>query len=183
MNESASMTPAELRWRAGVMAVGHAAKYCETLLFDWLVYGAVAAYCVAVWGAAYGPLATFAVMAPLSALSCWLYIRLYDWSRTDWLGLETVKALRDGGQGNAVASFVGRLARLGDVPAFLALSIYGDPFMVTIYLRKGSQAFSGLAPRDWAVFWASVIFGNAYWTFQWTAIVTLFRNGLNWIFA
>jgi hypothetical protein len=169
--------------RISALAVGHTVKYFEGLLFDWLLYGAVTAYCAQTWGTLHGSFATFAVMTPFSALWCYFCIRFYDWTRTDWLGLETIKGLRERRQGGWIGRFIGGLLRLGDAPAFFALSIYGDPFMVTVYLRKGEQAFDGLTCRDWAVFWASVVFANAYWTFQWTVIVALLRHGFGWIFC
>jgi hypothetical protein len=149
--------------------LGHTAKKLEELLFDWLVYGAVTAYLTSLYGVFQGSLWTFAVMAPLSALMCYLYLKFYDWSKRDWLGLEALKRLREG------KGLFARLAKLGNVPAFVVLSLQFDPFVVTVYLRKGSDKYNGYSGRDWMIFWASVLFANAYWTLRWTLIFELIR--------
>ena len=54
----------------------------------------------------------------------------------------------------------------------------GDPFMTTAYLRRQEGAFNGLTRRDWDIFSASVLVGNAYWTARWTLIVVFFSEYL-----
>ena len=56
---------------------------------------------------------------------------------------------------------------LGDVAAFIILSIIEDPFVVTMYLRHGYK--NGLRLRDIAIYLGSSIVSIAYWTV---------RNGL-----
>lgn len=164
------------RERIGIIAIGHAGKRVEELLFDWLLYGTVVALCTARFGSFGGSLAAFALMTPLSALVCLGYLRFYDWAKRDWLGFETIEKLRES---EAAAGWfmrhVIRLTRLGDAPMFFALSIYGDPFMTTVYFRRGAEQYNGLSARDWKIFWGSVFFSNAYWTLRWTVIVVLAR--------
>ena len=162
--------------RIGIVAIGLTAKRIEEGIFDWLLYGFVVATCTTILGPLWGSLAGFAVMAPLSALVCFSYIRFYDWAKKDWLGFETLKELRDETWHTGLfVNLVRRIARLGDVPAFLALSLYGDPFMVTVYLRRGARQYNSLSRRDWVVFWTSVLVSNGYWTLRWTVIVEVAR--------
>ncbi|MEK7101844.1 MAG: hypothetical protein AAB882_01690 [Patescibacteria group bacterium] len=164
-----------IRWkeRIGIMAVGHTFKQVEEFVFDYTLYPAV----IALLGAVTGGL----VMTVFSALLCYLYIRFYDWSQKDWLGLELAKEMRDGpAKRGRVARFMQRIVRKGDVAAFFALSCYTDPFVTTVYLRRGAEAYNGLSERDWKIFWASVLVANLWWT----GIVTLAVEGvrllLNW---
>lgn len=161
----------------GLIAVGHAAKRVEEYLFDWLIYGAVVYWTTHVWGVLWGSFIALAIMAPLSALACLLYIQFYDWAGKDLFGFEALKELREeeahtGWFGRLFA----RLLRLGDIPAFIALSIWGDPFITTVYLRKREHAHRGLTRRDWKVFWSGVLFSNAYWTLRWTLLISIARS-------
>ena len=101
------------------------------------------------------------VMAVLSLVDCLLILRLDDWLKRDWLGIEWLKGLRqhDGPSRwrRALAWLLGR----GDVVAFFVLSGRFDPFVTTAYLRHGR--FNGLGARDWRIFLASVVVSNAAW--------------------
>ena len=162
--------------RIGLVVVGHAAKRVEEYLFDWLLYGAIVLWSTTTFGAFQGSLIAFAIMAPVSALLCWLYMLLDDWAKKDIFGFEMLKELRDE---ELHGGFVGRLLRRvlswGDIAAFIALSIYGDPFLVTVYLRKKANVHRGLTRRDWSIFWGAVLFSNGYWTLRWAFIFELFR--------
>ena len=173
--------------KIGLIAVGHSAKKVEEHLVDWILYGIVVAYATSVWGTLWGSLAAFAVMTPITGILCLLYIRLYDWAGKDWFGLEALKEIReDQASGGWFSRLMYRIARHGNGAAFFALSLYGDAFMTTIYLRKGSHAYAGLTRRDHMIFWSSLIVSNAYWTLRWTVIVTvvlwiLQYFGVQWI--
>ncbi len=165
-----------IRWkeRIGIMAVGHTFKQVEEFVFDYTLYPLVIAF----WGAMIGGL----VMTAFSALVCYLYILFYDWAKKDWLGLELLKEVRDGGEKHGrIASFMQRLARNGDWYAFFALSIYTDPFVTTVYLRQGAGQYNGLSARDWKIFWASVLVANLWWTVVVTFAVAGARYILNWL--
>lgn len=148
-----------IRWkeRIGILAVGHTAKQLEEFFFDYTLYPAVIATMGMVWGGL--------IMTVLSGLVCYAYIRFYDWSKQDWLGLELLKEARDGEQ---MGSWLGRkvqaIAQRGDVAAFFAFSVYADPFVTTTYLRKGAGAYNGMTRRDWKIFFASVVVANLAWT-------------------
>ncbi len=167
--------------RIGIIAVGHTAKRIEEYLFDWLIYGIVVLWTTSQWGNWYGSLAAFVIMAPLSALVCWMYILLYDWAKMDWLGLETLKELKE----KETTGLFGRLfqyaLRLGDIPVFLLLSVYTDPFMVTVYFRKKAHEYASLTPQDWRIFWTSVIVSNGYWTLRWTVILVAVTFVWSWL--
>lgn len=159
--------------RIGLVVVGHTAKRIEEYLFDWLIYGVVVFWSTSQWGPLYGSLVAFLIMAPISALFCWLYILFYDWAKIDWLGFEALKELKEVETTGLFGRLFRHVVRFGDAPVFILLSMYGDPFMVTIYFRKRENAHGGLTRRDWKIFWAAVVFSNAYWTLRWAVIVVL----------
>lgn len=125
----------------------------------------------------------YMVMALLSFLTCFLFIKFYDWLKRDWLGIEVAKEVRDFGPGYIKkiqrTSLLGKILwwpfskiillmlwtlRRGGFVAFLALSIYTDPFIVTVYMRKGRYEYGGMNRRDWGIFFASTLVSNAYWS-------------------
>lgn len=164
------------RHKIGLIAIGHTAKKIEEHVVDWLLYGAVVAYCTTQWGWVNGSIIAFAVMTPLTGLLCLAYIRFYDWAGKDWLGLEALKELREEqANGGWISRIVYRVARHGGVAAFFALSVYGDAFMTTVYFRKGAHSYSGLKLRDHGIFWSSLLVSNAFWTLRWTIIVEVIR--------
>lgn len=165
------------RARIGTITFGHAMKYVEGLFFDWLVYGSINAYAVLTYGPSVGSFITFCVMAPVSAFMCSLYLRAYDWSKTDWFGFEALKSARDdeGTHTGVLMRFLKKIIRMGNVPAFFVLSVTADPFMTVLYLRKGERQYDGLTLRERRIFWASVLVSNGYWTLRWTAIVEFAR--------
>ncbi len=170
--EKQTVQTVRLRDRVGLMAIGHTAKQIEEFLFDTLLYGTVVGYLTTAFGPIWGSLASFVVMAPLSTLVCLVYIKLYDMLGKDMFGFEAAKSLKEEvNNAGFWAGLVRKMLRLGDVPAFIALSIHTDPFMTTIYLRKGSDQYDGMSKRDWYVFFGSVLFSNGYWTLRWTVIV------------
>ncbi len=162
-----------IRWkeRIGIMAVGHGFKQAEEFVFDYTFYPAVIAWLGAISGGL--------VMTVFSALICWLYLLFYDWSKQDWLGLELLKGVRDGEEKQGrVARLIQWATRKGDWLAFLALSCFTDPFVTTVYMRHGAEAYNGLSSRDWRIFWGSVLVANLWWT----GVVTLAVEGLRFIF-
>ncbi len=163
----------KIRWkeRIATVALGHSFKEAEEFWFDWVLYP----YVIAVHGSLLGGLA----MMALSALSSYSYIILYDWSRTDWLGLELLKQIREGNEPKSWWRKVIRKAqqgRLGNTVVFLILSIRKDPFVTTAYLRRGSGLYNGMSQRDWKIFFASVAVGNLVWTGFVSATVEAFRG-------
>lgn len=165
-----------IRWkeRIGLVFIGHGAKNVEETFFDYVVYPAVIAWL----GMVYGGIA----MTALSALMCWIYILAYDWSKKDWFGFELLKEARDGEEaGTRIGRIVQKVARKSDLAAFLALSVYSDPFFTTVYMRKGAAVYNGMSRRDWLVFWGSVLFANLWWTLAMTGAIEGIRAALVWL--
>ena len=169
-----------IRWkeRIGTLAVGHTAKTIEVILLDYGLYGPVAFFLTIKLGWLWGSIACFAIMAPMSALECYGLIKLYDWAGKDFFAFEKVKEFRDGDPAKVGRRMrlVQRLMKLGDVPAFFAILLLhplGDPFMATVYLRKGAGKYNGMTKRDWWIFFTAVIVSNADWTLKWSTAVTV----------
>jgi hypothetical protein len=101
-------------------------------------------------------------------------LRLYDWLKRDWLGIELVKGLRLYSGPSRWKRGTAWLLGRGDGVAFVVLSLRFDPFITTAYLRHG--AYNGLTRRDWKVFLGSVVLSNAAWTVVCFGGVSLLRR-------
>lgn len=115
------------------------------------------------------------VMTIASVLVNLAVIRAYDWSKRDWLMLETLKDLKHKSEDEGVGGFVGWVLRKGDIPAFVILSWIEDAIVVTLYLRHGVNQFNGLSRRDWMIFWTSTILSNLFWILSVVSVIELFR--------
>ncbi|MFZ2500439.1 MAG: hypothetical protein WAW90_00415 [Minisyncoccia bacterium] len=165
-----------IRWkeRIGRVAIGHTSKKFEEIIFDFTLYPAVIAWLGTIEGGL--------VMTAFSALMCRLYLVFYDWSGKDWFGFEFLKEVRDGEEsGDRMWHLAQSLARKSDWLVFIFLSCYMDPFMTTVYMRKGTGAYNGLSQRDWKIFWGSVIVANLWWTTLMTFAVEGVRILLKWL--
>lgn len=144
-----------------------------TTLFDYTLYPSVIYY--------FGVLTGGVIMTVLSFLVCLLILRLYDWSKRDWLGIEAIKEMKHyHGQSKALL-FLSKLLNKSDLIAFLVLSINFDPFIVTVYLRKGK--FNGLSKSDWFIFISSLLISNLYWIIACFLGVTLIEWLINASFS
>ena len=159
-----------IRWkeRIGTVVIGHSVKQAEEYFFSYIAYPAAIAY--------FGSVVGGVLMTTLSAFVCYLYLVFYDWAKKDWFGFEAIKEIRDGEstQGR-LAKWGQAFARKGDLAAFVFWSSVSDPFMTTLYLRKGAGNYNGMSRRDWAIFWSSVLVSNVGWTLIVFAVVELFR--------
>jgi hypothetical protein len=45
----------------------------------------------------------------------------------------------------------------------VVLSVKFDPFITTIYMRRGAHQYRGMSRRDWGIFAASLAIGNLCW--------------------
>ncbi len=122
--------------------------------FDYILYPFV----IWKWGLVQGGIA----MSALSLLFCLLSLRLYDHFARDCLGLELAKNLQFYNGKSRWRLWLAKLLRRSNAIAFIVISIKYDPFVTTVYLRKG--AFNGMIRRDWYIFLSSWIVGNAAWT-------------------
>ena len=138
--------------RALELTVGLTANAAVVWGFDYLLYPLVIYH--------YGVLLGGLVMTLVSFLVCLASFKFYDWSKRDWLGIEAIKSLKSGGA-SGWARFAAWMLNKSEPVAAVFLSIKFDPFITTLYLRKG--AYDGLSARDWRIFLFSLILGNAYW--------------------
>lgn len=154
MSPSVETLKETLGRRLRTLAAGASFMYVLNTTFDYLLYPFVVHRA--------GLLAGGLVMTGLSALACLAVLKFYDWSKRDWLGIETVRDLKTYRGERAVGRLFSWLLSKSDTVAFVALSLNYDPFVTTVWLRH--ERFGGLSARDWRVFWGSVFLANAYWT-------------------
>lgn len=164
------------------IAVGHTFNQVFDYLFNYPLY----MFVIESAGLAKG----YVIMAVISFFTCLAFVVFYDWLKIDWLGIEVAKEAKEYGPAFIkkinVESVIGRIlwwpfSRIilfilwainrGGVVAFAALSIYTDPFITTVYMRKGWGEYNGLTRRDWAVFFFSTAVSNAYWAIRTFAIL------------
>lgn len=143
--------------------------------FDYLLYPLALWWFGYVWGGI--------IMTAASVVLNLTVIRAYDWSRRDWLMLETVKLARDDADFLSKRPFVAWIARKGDIPAFIILSWIEDPIVVTLYLRQGAHQFNGLSRRDWLIFWASTLVSNLFWILSLVSIFEIVEAVSRWATA
>lgn len=137
-----------LKERIGIFGVGLVANTLIVYVFDYLLYPFV----INKWGIFYGG----HVMIWASLLICLISFEFYDWAKTDWVGIETLKEIRD--DENEIP-----IIKKAKWLEFLILSIQTDPFIVTIFMRKGAHKYNGLSKQDWKVFFGSLAVGNTFW--------------------
>ena len=104
------------------------------------------------------------IMTLLAAISNILCLKIYDWSKRDWLGIEALKGMKSYEGESRLIRFMAGILKKSDPVAFLFLSIKEDPFITMIYLRHGSHQYNGMSARDWRIFLGSVAISNIYWT-------------------
>lgn len=151
-------TRKSLKERLGILGVGLTANFLMVQGFDYLLYPAVMWY--------FGALIGAAIMWVLSFAICYATIRFYDWSKQDWLGIETLKEVRDAEEAKKLFHKVMQWAmRRGDWAVMLILSVKFDPFICTVYMRHGAHQYDGMVARDWRIFLTSFVIANAWWTF------------------
>ena len=72
--------------------------------------------------------------------------------KKDWLGIEAIKKVREGGNDCGWGKVMSWALRKGDVIVMIILSINFDPFITTAYMRYGSNEFNGMSQIDWRIF-------------------------------
>lgn len=101
-------------------------------------------------------------LSVVSFLVCYPLLLFYDWSKTDWLGIEAAKSLKefDGKEGGWFKRMVAKTLRFGDPFAVIAMSIFTDAFVVVAYMRHGANQYNGLTKRDWVIFVSSIVISS-----------------------
>jgi hypothetical protein len=141
------------RKRFATIVLGHTVDQIVAKAYNYGVYTFVLVSLGMKWGTV--------VMTLLSFLVCLAYIKLYDWAKRDWLGLELLKEIReDEGKGN----WFSKILRRGDWVALVILSLWKDAFYTTVYMRKGAHEYSGMGKREWKIFITSLLIGCFGWS-------------------
>ena len=141
--------------RFGILGIGLTTVHITNRLWNYLLYLFV------IWqlGVVFGGI----IMTILSMDLCLVMLYLYDWTKKDWLGIETIKSVRE----LSSESWFGRIAswilKKGDPAALVFLSLMFDPFITTAYMRRGSHQYNGMNRRDWATFLSSGLISNLWW--------------------
>lgn len=142
--------------RVAELTIGLTANKFIVWGFDFFLYPFVIYH--------FGILKGGVVMTFLSFVVCILTMKFYDWSKRDWLGIEAIKDLKGYEGEKKIGRFTSWFLKKSEPVAFLFLSLWYDPFIVTAYLRHGTNKFNGMSSRDWKIFVSSLILANAYWT-------------------
>lgn len=145
----------KLRWLATV-AVGHGANFAMVEGFDFILYPSVMAY--------FGTLKGAAIMWLLSFLVCYGTILFYNWSKTDWLGIEAAKEVLDEEHSSFFLRAMSWANKKGKWAILIVLSIFTDPFICLIYMREGAHNYQKMTRLDWRIFWLSFVIANTWWT-------------------
>lgn len=140
--------------RSGELSIGLTAKYLSDKVFDYLLYPFV----IFKLGIIKGGI----VMTILALFLNIITMLFYDWSKRDWLGIESIKSLKNYTGNKIMGRFMSWLLKRSDSVIFLFLSLHYDAFTTTVYLRQGK--FNGMKGRDQFVFMSSLFLSNAYWT-------------------
>lgn len=151
--------------RLGIWGVGHTVNWTIDFFFNFVLYPFV------IWKL--GVLGGGIVMIFLSFLICYAIIIFYDWAKKDWLGIETIKEVKEYNGKSLIGKFTSWIMKKSDPILLLFLSIQFDPFITTAYMRRGAHQYSGMSKRDWKIFMSSLVIGNAYWTIVAFAGVTI----------
>lgn len=169
------MSPAvsEFIKKASRVAVGLGGMRLINFLFDYVLY----VYVVYKVGMVYG----FLIMAPTATLICVYMIKAYDWSKTDWLLIEDLKSVRESTNNHGFKRILGLFLRKSEGLALIALSIWTDPFITTLYMRKGSHQYNGMSRRDWKIFFASAIVANLFWVLCSGGASAMYRYAIQFI--
>jgi hypothetical protein len=142
--------------RIAELTCGISIKNLISYSFDYLLYPFVI-YKL-------GILTGGAIMMFLSLFACVILIKFYDWAKRDWLGIETIKGMKDYHGESKLGKFFAWILRRSDPVVFLFLSIKEDAFITMVYMRHGSHQYNGMSARDWRIFLGSVAISNIYWT-------------------
>lgn len=142
--------------KLGILGIGYFVNESIDFVFNYILYPFV------IWKM--GILGGGAVMTILSFLICYLIMIFYDWSKKDWLGIETIKGLKEYSGKSIIGKFTSWIMKKSDPILLIFLSIQFDPFITTAYMRHGAHQYSGMSKRDWKIFMSSLIIGNVYWT-------------------
>lgn len=159
----------DIKDRFAWLPLGLSAKWLSDKAFDYVLYP----YVIYKTGILIGGI----VMTFLSFLACLAIMKLYDVTKKDWFGIETIKEVKNYDGKHKAGRIASWILRRGDPASLVFLSIQFDPFITTAYLRHGAFQFNGMKKRDWRIFTGSLIIGNVYWTIACYTGITVFEWG------
>lgn len=132
--------------------------YSTAYLFDYVLYPFV------IYKA--GLLKGFAIMLALSFLSCLIFLLIYNFLKKDIFALEyskqKINAFIDDTKGSKIKRFFRKILKHSKILLFIFLSVY-DPFIATVFMRKGDFKPKLMTRSDWGILSLSVVVGNAVW--------------------
>ena len=143
------------RWhtRLGILVLGLTVNSVMVVGYNWVVYP----YLLATFGLLLGWVYALLGSIVLCLGSLWFY----DVTQQDWLDIEAIKLLRDEPATRRIRRVLHTVANRGDALAFLVLCIKYDPFITTVYMRRGRGNHT-MTARDWYIFWLSVAACNVW---------------------
>lgn len=148
----------QLLKRLLLFLTGSSFVYLTALLFDYVLYPLV----IYNTGLTKG----FVIMIFLSFLSCILMFFIYDYLKKDFLAIEYSKDKLDSlianNKGSKFRKALIWLLHRSRIILFVFLSVY-DPFIATVFMRKGAYQYNGLSKRDWGILTLSLFIGNGIW--------------------
>lgn len=144
------------RERFGVLGIGLLGNTLMVFAFDMLLYPYV------VWK--FGIVKGGIIMTILSFLACYATILFYDWTKKDWLGIETMKGLKEYDGDSRMGHFISWIMKKSDPIVMIFLSLKFDPFITMVYMRHGAYKYNGMNKRDWKIFVSSLFIANIFWT-------------------
>ncbi|HEY4523099.1 MAG TPA: hypothetical protein VJK73_01870 [Candidatus Paceibacterota bacterium] len=161
--------PIRLWKRIGILALGLTGNAAMVYGYDFIVYPYLMV--------AFGPIGwLYAILGAVTL--CLGTLWFYDVTQQDWLGIETIKLVRDGPARSRAGRFLQWVARRGDLVTFLLLSLRYDPFITTVYMRQGSGNHT-MTARDWKIFWASTVVANVWWGLLILGAIEAFKSWLS----
>lgn len=155
--------------RIGILALGLTANTAMVYGYDFIVYP----YLIVTHGLFLGWI--YATIG--SIVLCLGTLWFYDLTKQDWLGIETIKLIRDEPANGRIRKFFHSVVSRGDALAFLLLSLKYDPFITTVYMRHGSGNHT-MTARDWKIFWAGAVVSNVWWGAVVFGAIEIFRKWL-----
>ncbi len=118
--------------------------------FDYLLYPAVIYWL--------GSLKGGVVMTILAVALNYALVLGYNKTKADWFGFEWLQLQ----ESRNAQSLLGRVMRLGRMPAFVFLS-WEDPFKAFVFMRGRQQAGMRFSRVDWKWFVLANLIGNLIW--------------------
>ncbi len=165
--KTTELKPCSLREKIAVFCVGVLTQSLLVYGFDYVLYPAV------IWKM--GPVNGGIVMVFLTFVDSYRILRLYDWSKRDWLGIEALKEAKKYKGTIKAGRRISWALKKSDPFAVVILSFIVDPFIVVLYMRHENFRYNGLAKRDWTIFLTSLAIGSIYWTLACYMGITLFE--------